>query len=78
MFIAAKARKHGTMSQYYAMHTPQHSVDNLSVYDPYGSSRPGTAAGMDIASDVVDLLLSRDAEIARSLAEKLHNLKKLQ
>lgn len=33
------------MSQYYAMHTPQHSVDNLSsyAYDPYMASRPGTA-----------------------------------
>ena len=30
------------MAAFYAMHTPQHSMDQLSAYDPY-QSRPGTA-----------------------------------
>ncbi len=36
--------------------------------------RINAAGRMDIASDVVELFLTRDAEVARALAEKLHRL----
>ena len=36
--------------------------------------RINAAGRMDIASDVVDLFLTRDPELARTLAEKLHHL----
>ena len=36
--------------------------------------RINAAGRMDIASDVVELFLTRDAELARTLAEKLHRL----
>jgi len=36
--------------------------------------RINAAGRMDIASDVVDMFLAKDAEVARTLAEKLHRL----